>query len=161
MPAHVWTFQSPHPRLPLAMTRDFFASTHLKHINQTSFNWNDSACNPSVTTTSRCHIFTLISPPPNLVFLLLADATKPFRPSTIVQQHPAMYCFCRSSKTISVRIVFLDETDFLHEIQVSPTLFFFLSLIVTIIQLPHTTTPIVCLLNSLSHSVAAAWILMM
>lgn len=30
-----------------------------------------------------------------------------------------MYCFCRSSKTISVRIIFLDETDFLHEIQVS------------------------------------------
>ncbi|CRK90278.1 CLUMA_CG004017, isoform B [Clunio marinus] len=28
-----------------------------------------------------------------------------------------MYCFCRSSKTISVRIIFLDETDFLHEIQ--------------------------------------------
>lgn len=34
-----------------------------------------------------------------------------------------MYCFCRSSKTISVRIIFLDETDFLHEIQVSPTPF--------------------------------------
>ncbi|KAG5678589.1 hypothetical protein PVAND_008251 [Polypedilum vanderplanki] len=28
-----------------------------------------------------------------------------------------MYCFCRSSKTISVRIIFLDETDFLHDIQ--------------------------------------------
>ncbi|KAL7051515.1 hypothetical protein ACKWTF_004492 [Chironomus riparius] len=28
-----------------------------------------------------------------------------------------MHCFCRSSKTISVRIILLDETDFLHEIQ--------------------------------------------
>ncbi|CAO1373973.1 unnamed protein product [Diamesa serratosioi] len=28
-----------------------------------------------------------------------------------------MYCFCRSSKTISVRIILLDETEFLHEIQ--------------------------------------------
>lgn len=28
-----------------------------------------------------------------------------------------MYCFCRSSKTISVRIILLDETDFIHEIQ--------------------------------------------
>lgn len=30
-----------------------------------------------------------------------------------------MSCFCRSSKTISLRIILLDETDFLHEIQVS------------------------------------------
>lgn len=30
-----------------------------------------------------------------------------------------MYCLCRSSKTITVRIVLLDETDFLHELQVS------------------------------------------
>ncbi|XP_055618004.1 band 4.1-like protein 4A isoform X2 [Toxorhynchites rutilus septentrionalis] len=28
-----------------------------------------------------------------------------------------MYCLCRSSKPISVRIVLLDETDFLHELQ--------------------------------------------
>ncbi|XP_058130363.1 transcription initiation factor TFIID subunit 1 [Anopheles ziemanni] len=28
-----------------------------------------------------------------------------------------MYCLCRSSKTIAVRIVLLDETDFLHELQ--------------------------------------------
>ncbi|XP_049301066.1 homeobox protein 5 isoform X2 [Anopheles funestus] len=28
-----------------------------------------------------------------------------------------MYCLCRSSKTITVRIVLLDETDFLHELQ--------------------------------------------
>ncbi|XP_058467255.1 band 4.1-like protein 4A isoform X2 [Malaya genurostris] len=28
-----------------------------------------------------------------------------------------MYCLCRSSKTISLRIVLLDETDFLHELQ--------------------------------------------
>ncbi|KFB45458.1 IP17263p [Anopheles sinensis] len=36
-----------------------------------------------------------------------------------------MYCLCRSSKTIAVRIVLLDETDFLHELQVrSPTSIF-------------------------------------
>lgn len=29
-----------------------------------------------------------------------------------------MYCLCRSSKTIAVRIVLLDETDFMHELQV-------------------------------------------
>ncbi|XP_035773049.1 hornerin-like isoform X2 [Anopheles albimanus] len=28
-----------------------------------------------------------------------------------------MYCLCRSSKTIAVRVVLLDETDFLHELQ--------------------------------------------
>ncbi|XP_058812508.1 band 4.1-like protein 4A isoform X3 [Topomyia yanbarensis] len=28
-----------------------------------------------------------------------------------------MYCLCRSSKTIALRIVLLDETDFLHELQ--------------------------------------------
>ncbi|XP_058055965.1 uncharacterized protein LOC131207370 [Anopheles bellator] len=28
-----------------------------------------------------------------------------------------MYCLCRSSKTITVRIVLLDETEFLHELQ--------------------------------------------
>ncbi|XP_055586864.1 band 4.1-like protein 4A isoform X2 [Uranotaenia lowii] len=28
-----------------------------------------------------------------------------------------MYCLCRSSKTIAVRIVLLDETDFMHELQ--------------------------------------------
>lgn len=30
-----------------------------------------------------------------------------------------MYCLCRSSKTISLRIIFLDDADFLYEIQVS------------------------------------------
>lgn len=30
-----------------------------------------------------------------------------------------MNCLCRPSRTISVRIVLLDETDFLHEVKVS------------------------------------------
>lgn len=30
-----------------------------------------------------------------------------------------MNCLCRPSRTISIRIVLLDETDFLHEVKVS------------------------------------------
>lgn len=33
-----------------------------------------------------------------------------------------MNCLCRPSRTLSVRIVLLDETDFLHEIKVSSIL---------------------------------------
>lgn len=40
------------------------------------------------------------------------------------KKRTAMYCLCRSSKTISVRIIFLDDSDFLYEIQVRSYAFY-------------------------------------
>lgn len=46
-----------------------------------------------------------------------------------------MNCLCRSSKTISVRIVLLDDTDFLHELKVRFILYFCIHLISSIIKI--------------------------
>lgn len=46
-------------------------------------------------------------------------------------QRNKMNCLCRPSRTISVRIVLLDETDFLHEIKVKTIFYFFYFLNVT------------------------------